>query len=388
MRLLRELAGPGAEGPPRRGPAGQRPQRECERIVRGHAVEASARLIAGGQAVSQCAAFLQLSERTLRDWRHDFADPFGAALPLGRPVVVAPRARRNEVFELLEELGPGIGLATLRAAFPDLTRAALDDFLRRYRRVWRRLHQQSLSVLHWPVAGRVWAIDFHGPRPSIDGLYPYLLAVRDLSSGQQLLWLPVAQATAAAVVESLQGLFAGYGAPLVLKSDNGSAFGARAVQELLSQHGVKNLFSPPHMPRYNGSIEAGIGSLASRTERFAARRGYPGEWTWADAEAARGEANATARPRGLQGPCPDELWAARTPITAAERQGFWRSAALWGEEVAAACEGQPPHGSAEMHRRYLDRQAIRRALEGHGYLYITRRQIPLSIRRRKAASIP
>jgi transposase InsO family protein len=157
------------------------------------------------------------------------------------------------------------------------------------------------------VLGRVWAIDFHGPRPAVDGLFPYLLAVRDLSSGQQLLWLPVAQAAAATVVEALRSLFARDDPPLVLKSDNGSAFGALAVQELLHQRGVKNLFSPPRMPRYNGAIEAGIGSLTTRTEQWAARRGHPGEWSWADAAAAQEEANATAGSRGLLGPSALEL---------------------------------------------------------------------------------
>jgi hypothetical protein len=169
VKFLRQLGEPIPEGPPRRGYAGQRHERERERIVRGHAVEVSARIVAQGQTLAQSAAFLQLSERTLRDWRHDYASPPWAARPLGRPIVVASRAQRNEVFELLEELGPGIGLATLRAAFPGMARAALDDFLHRYRRVWRKLHQQSLFVLHWPVIGRVWAIDFHGPRPAVDG---------------------------------------------------------------------------------------------------------------------------------------------------------------------------------------------------------------------------
>jgi transposase InsO family protein len=385
--LLRQLAEPTLEGPPRRGYAGQRHERECERIVRGHAVEVSARIVAQGQTWTQSAALLHLSERTLRDWRHHGAYPLWAARPLGRPVIVASRAQRNEVFELLEELGPGIGLATLRAAFPGMARAALDDFLHRYRRAWRTLHQQSLYVLHWPVVGRVWAIDFHGPRPAVDGLYPDLLAVRDLASGQQLLWLPVADATAATVVEALRSLFAEYGPPLVLKSDNGSAFGAAAVQELLEQHGVKNLFSPPYMPRYNGSIEAGIGSLTSRTEQFAARRGYPGDWTWDDAAAARLQANATARPRGPGGPTPDELWAGRTPITLSEREAFHQTATTRFEQIAAASKSTPATMSAEMHRRALDRQAIRRALEEHGYLYFTRRRIPIPIRRRKAASI-
>src|SRR5262249_39427626 len=247
--------------------------------------------------------------------------------------------------------------------------------------------QQSLYVLHWPVVGRVWAIDCHGPRPAVDGQYPHLLAVRDLSSGQQLLWLPVADTTAATVVEAMQGLFAEYGPPLVLKSDNGSAFGAAAVQELLAQRDVKNLFSPPYMPRYNGAIEAGIGSLKTRTDQVAARRGYPEEWTWDDAAAARLQANATGRPRGLRGPSSEELWAGRPPITIREREAFHQTATRHLEATAAASGGKPANLSAEMYRRALDRQAIRRALEEHGYLYFTRRRIPLPIRRRKAASI-
>ena len=106
-----------------------------------------------------------------------------------------------------------------------LIRAELKDILRRYRRIWRKRNQQPLHVLHWTQPGAVWAIDFHGPRPLIDGLYPHLLAVRDLPSGQQLLWLPVARHDApTAVVHALTGLFVVHGAPLVLKSDNGSAF--------------------------------------------------------------------------------------------------------------------------------------------------------------------
>jgi transposase InsO family protein len=387
VRLLRQLGAPTPEGPPRRGYAGQRHEREQERIVRRHAVEASAGIVAQGQSWCQSAAFLHLSERTLRGWRCDCTRPLRAARPLGRPILVAPRAQRNDVFGLLEELGPGIGLATLHAAFPGMARAALDDFLRRYRRLWRKLHSQALYVLHWPVVGRVWAIDFHGPRPAVDGLYPHLLAVRDLASGQQLLWLPVADATAATVVAALPGLFAQYGPPLVLKSDNGSAFGAAAVQELLQQRSVKNLFSPPYVPRYNGAIEAGIGSLTSRTEQFATRRGYSGDWTWDDAAAARLQANATARPRGLRGPSPDASWAGRTPITIRERKAFHQTATVLFDEVAAASEGRPANTSEEMYRRALDRQAIRRALAEHGYLYFTRRRIPLPIRRRKAASI-
>ena len=122
------------------------------------------------------------------------------------------------MIHLLDELSPGIGVPTLREVFPELARAALADVLRRYRRLWRLRHCQAVHRLHWTTPGRVWAVDFHGPRPPVDGLDPDLLAVRDLASGRQLLWLPVADATAAMVAEALTILFVEHGAPLVLKA--------------------------------------------------------------------------------------------------------------------------------------------------------------------------
>jgi hypothetical protein len=54
------------------------------------------------------------------------------------------------------------------------------------------------------------------------------------------------------------------------------------------------------------------------------RRGHSGDWTWDDAAAARLQANATARPRGLRGPSPDELGATRSPIASREREASKR----------------------------------------------------------------
>ena len=62
-----------------------------------------------------------------------------------------------------------------------------------------------------------------------------------------------------------------HGPPLVVKSDNGSVFGAPAMETLLHDFGVLHLFSPPGTPSYNGAIEAGIGSLKARSEAHAAR---------------------------------------------------------------------------------------------------------------------
>src|SRR5262249_9443921 len=185
----------------------------------------------------------------------------------------------------------------------------------------------------------------------------------------------------------LAGLFAVHGPPLVLKCDNGSAFTAGAVQDLLAAHGVACLVSPPYWPRYNGSVEAGIGSLKARTEAPAARQGHPRYWAPDDVAAARDEANALARPRGPAGPSPDEVWSARSPISDAERQAFaarvsaCRSAA---DRDAGPCE---TNAEAVPSEAEMARAAIRRALEQCGYLHYTRRRIPPPVPRPNAARI-
>jgi len=211
--------------------------------------------------------------------------------------------------------------------------------------------------------------------------------VRDLGSGQQLLWLPVAAATADTVWAALLPLFLVQGAPLVLKSDNGAPFTAALVQRLLGGFGVLPLFSPPYRPQYNGAIEAGIGALKSRTERQATAHGRPGQWTWDDAAAAQAEANATARPQGPTGPTPDERWAARRRLTALDRSLF-RAGVLEQQAEVRVKEGWPAAGPLSgKQAQILERQAIRRALEKHGYLHYTRRRIHLPITKPKAARI-
>ena len=178
-----------------------------------------------------------------------------------------------------------------------------------------------------------------------------------------------------------------YGTPWVLKSDNGSAFGAPAVATLLHNFGVLSLFSPPRTPSYNGAIEAGIGSLKARTAAHAARHGRPGCWTWDDVAGARLEANENARPRGLTGPTPDEAWAARASIPTSERASFaelvedhrWTAR----RELALPSSGPLP----VLTDRAVDRIAIRRALVDRGVLLFPRRPIPQPIPRQKAKAI-
>lgn len=373
-----------AEGPPRRGFAGQRTEREQEQVVRRHVVDASQRLFEQGWSRKQTADFLGLPPRTERDWRHDLTHTDLRAIPLGRTARIAPPAERDVVIQRIDQLGAGIGLPSLRLEFPKQARAELADILGGYRSEWRERHRQVLNELHWSGPGAVWAIDFHGPRAMpVDGRSPYLLAVRDLASGRVLLWRPVADATAPTAVAALEALFSVRGAPLVLKSDNGSAFIAASLRKLCRAFGVKNLYSPPRTPSYNGSIEATIGSLKIRTERYAAQDGRPGRWITADTDAAQHEANADARPHGKHGPSPDQVWAARTPIALAQRDQFLRVTAQRFQNLVAA-QG-PPEDYAQ--RRAMERDTVSQALVELGYLSITRGRSRLPICRKKVADI-
>jgi transposase InsO family protein len=363
-----------------------------EQQVRKDVVEFTSASHAKGWPLEDLAQLLRLAARTLRSWRERLRQLPAQLGILGRPTKRAALPVRQQLLEVLEEAGPGVSVADLRPQFPEMGRRELEDFVARYRRVWRWRHTAQVPVLRWPHAGRVWAMDFTEAAVPIDGCYPYLLAVRDLASGQQLLAWPTTDMTEPSVRRALGSLFTLYGAPLVLKTDNGSAFRAEAAQEYLRRWGVTSLFSPPRMPRYNGAIEAGIGSLKMRIQRLAAHQDRPGAWRCDDVEAARLEANATARPRGFNAPTPDEAWAARSPISAAERSRFQATVANYRTaELAQAGSASPPTdwNSLWTHKELLDedRHSVRRALEACGYLLFSRRRIHLPIPRKITARV-
>ena len=364
----------------RRGAFDQQHQRDREDTVRRRAAEVGRRLLEVGWSWPWIADCLRVAGRTLRHWCRNLLDRVRPACPLGRPAARSSRADRNAVIELLDELGPQVGVPALRECFPAMTRAELEGLLKRYRRLWRERNREPQRVLRWPIPGRVWAIDFAEPPAPIDGRFGHLLAVRDLASGMPLLWRPVEAATATEAAAALAGLFADHGPPLVLKSDNGSHFAGGAVPRLLAAHRVEHLLSPPYWPRYNGAIEAGIHGLKDRTAARAARAGHPVSWTWDDPAGALVEATTLARPQGPAGPSPAAAWAARPPIGSAERDAF---AASVRQQITCDQPVGEVWSGPEVARR-----AIRRALEERGYLQYRRRRILPPITGRNEASHP
>jgi transposase InsO family protein len=169
---------------------------------------------------------------------------------------------------------------------------------------------------------------------------------------------------------------------LVLKADNGAHFRAAGVADYLDAKGVRMLHSPPYTPRYNGAIEAGIGSLKTRTHEEAVRQGRPEAWTCADIEAARQQANLFSQPHGEGGPSPEQLWETRMPVSEDERREFREAVEkeIAEREQAGYDGGEGPEQQAEREKRR--REAISAVLVAQGYLSFTGRRIPLPIPRR------
>ena len=284
-------------------------------------------------------------------------------------------------------MGPHVGLPVLRAQFPNVGRAELVDLQRRMRRLWMRRNTKVVHVLRWTRPGSVWAFDHAVPPVPIDGVYGRLLLGRDLAAQNQIEARPVADERAETVKKALEAGIRSHGAPLVVKNDNGSAYRAETVKTFLREHNVLQLFSPPATPSYNGSCEAGVGSIKTRAHHEAARRNRPGQWTCDDVEAARLQANETGRPWGWTGPTPNEVFEKRVSITENERRMFLTSHEAYATSERQQC-GYDPHDELDHYQQaHVDRPAIVRALVEHGYLEFRRRRVTPPFVRRKTIKI-
>jgi hypothetical protein len=370
-----------------RGFERQRPERELEARVRQRVMRLGNRLSRRGSTHADVARLADIRRSTLAMWRERWHRDKLRARPLGRPVQRLSSKKLREIHDQLVVHGPGTGLATLQAIFPDVPRRELKVQLARFRKRWLDEHRQIVEALRWTRPGAVWAMDFTEPDRPLEGPFTQILVVRDLGSRRNLLSLELERATGRAVFGALLPLFLEHGAPLVLKVDNAKAFQIPELEHLLQAYEVLYLKSPPYAPWYNGSVESGIGTLKTYAHHEAARADHPEYWTCDDLEAARRRANHYGRPYGLDGPSSDEAWETRQPITRAERTHFIQQVlGHWADIVTReqnAAEGSLPKPTLARNVR----DAIQWGLIEEGYLEIRRRRISPAIKRVKASNI-
>ena len=202
----------------------------------------------------------------------------------------------------------------------------------------------------------------------------YLLNVRDLASGATLCTTMCRSEDAVVVGAVLERLLVDCGVPLVIKCDNGSGFLARATRKRLAAHGVLLLYSPPGLPQYNGSCEAGCGSVKVRAQALAqTRAGAAASITLDDLEAARQQANTQPVRRRAGSPTRLAAWMQRPPVCPVVRRELRQRVAYW--EGQLRMEQGIARDAVLLHadQASLDRFAIGKALRELELLLIRRR---------------
>jgi putative transposase len=371
----------------RRGFGRQQARRSAEQEMRRSVVGTIRWLTRGDLTWSEAAERIGLCPRTTRDWEHRWQEDQLAPRARGRPVERPEQNLRNAILSLFDLVGPEISELALMEIFPEVARAELRELKRRYREVWRRKNVKYVYALRWANPGSVWAMDFTTPRLPVDGIFPKVLAVRDLASARQLELLPAESEDAETACGLLEALIKAYGPPLVIKVDNGAAFQSQAFRELCQRYGILILYSPPYTPSYNGAVETGMGTLKTNAHHASVRNDRPGEWTCDDVEAARCRGNAYGRPHGAAGPTPDQAWASRMEITEEDRDHF---RAVYEDEYKKEAERRgvlPLIGPDKKEKDSIDRHAISKALMKCGLLHVKRRRITPPVRARKTAGI-
>ncbi|EYC10720.1 hypothetical protein Y032_0054g2515 [Ancylostoma ceylanicum] len=109
-----------------------------------------------------------------------------------------------------------------------------------------------------PSPTRVWQrvhIDFVGP---LQGVH-YLVVVDAFSKWPEMIDMSTISATK--TVKALKSLFARYGLPQTIVSDNGTQFTSEQFKEMCNKGGIVHIKTAPYHPQSNGQAERFVDAL-------------------------------------------------------------------------------------------------------------------------------
>ena len=246
-----------------------------------------------------------MTQRTLQHWA---ADAEVEGRPPGRPPASLEQRRSVlwRVARVVRRTGlDGVGWRTICAELLDAPRRLVCAVLAALKERRRRRRRERLAerAVHTDVAhvGSQWHLDATHLGREEDGS-PIQAEVLVDGCSRQLLAVTVGPPSRGAdVVALLEAAAAEQGAgPLVLSTDNGSAYVSGVVQRWLAEHQVLSLLSLPRTPQHNARAERAIGLLKQAAE---IGTGGAAISSYATGRAAlrRGQARLEARKRPVLG---------------------------------------------------------------------------------------
>lgn len=119
----------------------------------------------------------------------------------------------------------------------------------------KKIHRAPLQPL--PVITTPWekvALDIVGPLPRTKRGHKYLLTIMDFAT-RFLEAIPLKKVDAETTCDALMEVFARFGVPQEILTDNGSNFTAKLTEELLRRLNCHHVRASPYHPQSNGMLE-------------------------------------------------------------------------------------------------------------------------------------
>ncbi|PIC43759.1 hypothetical protein B9Z55_004376 [Caenorhabditis nigoni] len=176
--------------------------------------------------------------------------------------IVIPHALRSRVLKMLHRAHPGIvrmkQLARSLVYWP-----AIDKDIEKVVRscdLCASVAKNPIknTLCSWPIPTAPWQrvhCDYAGP---VDGRY-YLVIVDAFSKWPEV--IPTTSITSTATINILRRIFAQFGEPKTLVSDNGTQFTSSQFQSFCKDRGISHLRSPPFHPQSNGQAERFVDTI-------------------------------------------------------------------------------------------------------------------------------
>ena len=170
--------------------------------------------------------------------------------------VVVPEELQKQVLHQLHSGHPGMvrmkSLARSYVYWPGLD-SQVEDIVRNCTHCATAAKLPVKTTLSsWPVPERPWArvhVDFAGPHEGQN----FMVVVDAYSKWPEIFIMD--RTTTTATINQLQKLFAQFGMPELLVSDNGTQFTSAAFSDFCSRNGIKHMRSSAYHPQSNGQAE-------------------------------------------------------------------------------------------------------------------------------------
>lgn len=188
--------------------------------------------------------------------------------------VIIPERLRFRIWKMLHEGHPGIcsmkDLAKFYVWWPGIDKFIEERVNECIQCQENRPRDLEVPLYSWNISSEPWArvhIDYAG---LYEGKY-WLIVIDSFTKWLEI--FPVSSATSTVTIKILRELFARFGLPKIIVSDNGPQFTSYEFKEFCLSNGIEAITSTPYHPKTNGLAERAIRTFKERmnimkTSRF------------------------------------------------------------------------------------------------------------------------